>query len=129
MFDLGVRTREQHDHLIGRLKAVHPLECLSARPLEARRRFVHGLHRSRAVEDDDAQLRRLGRGGEKWSRERQHRQREQEDLQIQQPILPQFLKRRAGLGVREKFLPEQGAGNELHHTLAFEEIEDNDDGD
>ncbi len=126
---LGVRAREDDDHFIASAEAVHPLERFRAGFLEARRRFIRGLHGRRAVEDHDAFLRRRGCGFYKRSRQREHCQREQEDLQIEQPVLPQLLKRRAGLRVGEEFLPEQGAGYELHHTLALQKIENSDDGD
>ena len=71
--------------------------------------------------DDDAPFATVWPGPDVGPRQRQHREREQKDLQIEQPVLAEFLKRRAGLRVRGNFLPKERAGNQLHHALALQQ--------
>ena len=122
LFDLGHRGREQHHHAVGITQTVHELERFGARLLEARRRFVGALHRSRGVEDEHLQIAARQPAGEVGPGERENRQHQHQQLKDQQPVVPQPLERRAGLRLCQEFLPEQRAGDEPHHALAFEQI-------
>jgi len=52
LFHLGIGPGLEDDHLVVASKAVHPLQGFGARFLEARGRFIGGLHRSRGIQDD-----------------------------------------------------------------------------
>ena len=127
LFDFSVSAGLQDDHLIVAGQAVHPFQRFRAGLLEPRRAFISGLHGCRGIKDHNTQLGGLGLGLEKRPRERQNGQRQQNDLQDQQPILPQPLKRRTGLCLGQKPLPEQSARNQLHHALALQKVEKNHD--
>ena len=53
----------------------------------------------------------------------QHGQRRRSNCSMQQPIVAEPLERGVGLRVRQEFLPEQRAGNQLDHPFALEQIE------
>ena len=74
----------------------------------------------------DAKLGGFGIGGKIGPGQGEDGQREQNDLEDEQPVLAQFLKGGAGLGFGEEPLPEHGAGDQLHDALALEQIEEDD---
>jgi len=127
LLHLSRRAGEQHHHLFAVAQTIDPFQRLGAGFLEARRLLIGRLHRGRAVEDDDAEIRLARVAGEEGPHQREDDEREQEQLENEQPIVAELLERRAGLGVREKLLPEQRAPDELHHSLALEQVEDDDD--
>jgi len=108
-------------------EAVHPFERLGARFFKTRRAFIRRLHRSRRVEDYDAEFRGLCPGLEKWPRERQHCQSEQDDLQYQQPILAQLLKRSARLGLGQEFLQSNVLETSFTTPLRLRRVKQDDD--
>ena len=126
MFDFGDRSREQHDHAIGIAQAVHERERLAARLLEAGRRFVRGLHRSGGVQNDDLEIATGEFAGEIGPREGEDRQGQHQQLENEQPVAAQLLEGGAGLRFGEELLPQQGAGDQLHHPLALEQIKQDD---
>jgi len=109
LLDFGVSAGLENDHLVPAGQAVHPLQRLGARGFKTRGRHVGGLHRSRGVEDDDAEVSGFDFRGEIRAGQREGGQRQQQNLQQQQPVAPEFLKGGARLGLREKLLPQQRA--------------------
>ena len=122
--DLGGCAGHEHDHLVVVAQAVDEREGLGTGLLKTVGRLVGCLHRSGGVEDHDAQPTNLGFAGEVGARQGEHGENQQENLEQEQPVLPQLLKWGVGLVLREEPLPEQRAGDETNGAAALQQVED-----
>ena len=113
--------QDEH-HLVA---VVHPVDQLAnfnlrlAKPVG---RHIGRLHRGRYIQHHHEKPATLHLAGEVRACECEHRQRQQDQLDDQQPVVPEFLKRGVGLCLVEKSLPQHRARNQPCHATALEQI-------
>ena len=91
--DLGHRAGQQQNHSVVVVHRVDELGQLGLRLAKPTGRNIGRLHRRRHVENGDDETAALQFAGKVRASQREHGQREQDELDDQQPVVPKFLER------------------------------------
>ena len=124
---LGHGAGEQQHHTVAVVHRVNELGQVGLRLAKPAGRNVGRLHRCRHVENGDDEPPALQFAGEIRAGQREHSQCQQDQLNDEQPVVPEFLERRTGLRLVEEALPQDGARDQPRHSPTLEQIKNNDD--